>query len=277
MFWVKISPIMLAALLFSLFAKKHSPKAALFTWTYSAYFFITVAWAVLMTGIQYTPFAPIDHGLAHLDAVLGFSTPAVVNWVVAHSVIHHVLETAYNFLVLQMFVMPLVVALIMGRRAVNHLFLGMLITLLAGAFIYYFWPTMAPSGVFHHTHFTANQLATSQKFYQVHHHLPMTHFAFSCGMIAFPSFHVIWSVLFAMAFRGRKSVFYPLLTLNTIVIFSTFLLGWHYLIDAFAGVVIALAAVYAADKIIVWQKNNPVIRDMFLQRCKKRAKVSVPA
>ena len=63
------------------------------------------------------------------------------------------------------------------------------------------------------------------------------------GLIAFPSFHTIWAILLALAFRHRRRLFVVAVALNLVVILSTLTTGWHYLSDVLGGgLVVGLVA-----------------------------------
>jgi membrane-associated phospholipid phosphatase len=83
------------------------------------------------------------------------------------------------------------------------------------------------------------------KFYQVHHFQAVT--TMLGGMIAFPSFHVAWSVLLAYAALPWKKAFPFVAFWNALVIVSTVLLGWHYLVDVPAGLALAIVALAAGE------------------------------
>lgn len=58
------------------------------------------------------------------------------------------------------------------------------------------------------------------------------------GIVAFPSFHVVWAILLTLAMPS-----YPLVVLNLLVIVSTVTTGGHYLIDLAGGALICAIVV----------------------------------
>ena len=56
------------------------------------------------------------------------------------------------------------------------------------------------------------------------------------------------AVMLAYACRSNKWLAYPIGLLNSLMIASTVLLGWHYLVDVPAGIALALASLYLAEK-----------------------------
>lgn len=74
------------------------------------------------------------------------------------------------------------------------------------------------------------------------------------GLIAFPSYHGTLSALVVIALWSIKYVRYPALLLNAAVIAFTPAEGGHHLIDALAGILVALLAWYLAG---VFAKKVP--------------------
>lgn len=245
--WMAISPIMLALLVLSLCTQAHAPRMAFFTKTYSIYFFIFIALAIMTTGIQYTPFPLIDHALVKADQWLGFYTLPVLNWTYNHSTVQRIFVYCYSSLGIELIFIPLIIAFLLDKSAIRIYFFSLIITYLIGMTFYYFFPTAGPTVIFHSPHFLTEQHDTFLKFFQVHHRLLLT--TTDGGMIAFPSFHVIWATLLIYLCRNQKWLFYPILILNTGIILSTVFLGWHYLTDLIAGLILALWAIHQAHRI----------------------------
>jgi hypothetical protein len=211
----------------------------------SLYALVTVAMAALTTGAQYTPFHPIDASLARWDAALGVDGPAILHWTASHPRLRYFLASCYESTDLQLALAPFAAALAPDRRRRRVLIHAMTYSLLAGMLFYYFFPSSGPAGVYTSPDFLPIQRWTSQKFALVHSFQAGATIA--GGMVAFPSFHVVWSALIVDAARARRWLFWPALALNAIVIASTLLLGWHFLVDVFAGLALAAASVAAGE------------------------------
>lgn len=245
--WLALSPFVLGLLLLGMATRKISPRMGYFTRSYSIYFFIVLALGILTTGMQYTPFPLIDHALAKADMLMGFHSLKVLNWTYAHPHVKHFLSLMYDMVGYQLFVIPLMLAFWLDKKAVEIFLLSIIASYLIGTTIYYFFPTAGLTAVFSSPHFLPGEHETFKKFYDVHHHIP---FSFTGGgMIAFPSFHVAWAVLLTYACRHKKWILYPLIVVNIAIIVSTFMLGWHYLIDVFGGLLLAVIAIVIADRI----------------------------
>lgn len=254
----------------SIYARTLTPRISFVTWTYSLYFFIVLVTASLTDMVQLTPFHPIDFTLVKIDQALGFSQTAWLNWTYAHPFIGNLVNTCYGLMSIQLIVVPLVLALMMQKRAIRVLFISLLISFVIGTTIYYFLPTMAPASMFYDPHFALQQHDTFIKFYEIHHYLTVT--TSEGGLIAFPSFHVVWAVLLAYAFRHKKYLFGPMIVFNAIIILSTIMLGWHYLTDVISGVALAAISIGAAE----WAHKKYIASERVIVTSAKHNEVNNP-
>ena len=70
------------------------------------------------------------------------------------------------------------------------------------------------------------------------------------GIITFPSFHVAAAVLLGWGFLCTLSVVrWPALALNALMLISTVVIGGHYLIDVYAGLIVAMVAIAATERL----------------------------
>lgn len=240
-------PVMAALYSVSLFAKKVSPRMGLVTWTYTIYFFMMLGLGTLVFGTQFTPFHPVDTVLVKIDQFLGFNQTALLNWTYAHHFLAVLFDRAYSLIGIELTLIPLILALLLDRRSVKVLFMGMIFSFIAGTTIYYFFPTTAPASMFFDPNFALQQHDTFIKFFEIHHYLPIT--TQEGGLIAFPSFHVIWCVLLAYSLRKHKWIFYPVLLLNSFIIASTMFLGWHYLTDVLGGLTMGGLTIWLCESV----------------------------
>ncbi len=231
--------------IFGHLVRTRSPYAS-FVSTNLAFYALTAAvMGVLTTGIQLSPFARIDHALARWDARLGWDTVAVLHWVAERPRLRTFLNLCYNSTELQLVLAPFIAAYAHDKRRLRVYLYGVVYSSFAGSLIYYFFPSSGPAGVFQSLDFLPVQRLTHLKFEQVHSFQPVT--TILGGLIAFPSFHVAWSVLATYAAQPRKSIFWAFLILNVMVIASTVLLGWHYLVDLPAGILLAIVCLWAGE------------------------------
>jgi len=63
------------------------------------------------------------------------------------------------------------------------------------------------------------------------------------GIVTFPSFHAIFAVIFTYAVRRVRWAFAIMAPLNAMMLMSTPTVGGHYLVDAAAGIAVAVAVI----------------------------------
>lgn len=193
--------------------------------------------ALATYAVQFTPFPPIDRFLILIDSSLGIHQERIMRWTAEIPWLYTLLALIYDSLALQMCLLPLI---IIAMRKFDYLYeyiALMLISTLIGFSFYYFFPTMGPASFLHSPYFMPEQYATGIKFTEIQHHqLPST---MAGGMIAMPSFHVIWAWLCIYIVRHTFLVFI-LAPLNALLIASCVMIGWHYFIDLIGSLVVLL-------------------------------------
>jgi membrane-associated phospholipid phosphatase len=58
---------------------------------------------------------------------------------------------------------------------------------------------------------------------------------------------VMWAVLTTYAALPRRRLFWAVAALNALVVASTLLLGWHYLVDVPSGILLGVLSLYAGE------------------------------
>ncbi|MCX7121446.1 MAG: phosphatase PAP2 family protein [Gammaproteobacteria bacterium] len=232
-------------LIYGITIQNEYPRSSTFIWGMGLFFwtiFINLVWA---SALQTTPFPPIDDTLVKIDQWMRISTTDLMAWTHTHPHIHHMLNFIYASIILELIFIPITLAIFNARKALGIFFIAQLFSFFIGGAIYYFFPTMAPSGVLHSPYFSLAEHDTSMRFYQVHHFLKVT--SAKGGLIAFPSFHVVWVILLTYACVNKKIIFWPLLCYNLILIASTVFLGWHYATDVIGGFILGIGAIVFAE------------------------------
>jgi hypothetical protein len=69
------------------------------------------------------------------------------------------------------------------------------------------------------------------------------------GLVTIPSFHVVFAVLFTWVFRQEPWVYPLAITWNVAVIAVTFPVGWHYLADLPAGMILVAGTIAVVRRI----------------------------
>jgi hypothetical protein len=247
--WLWVAPALLVIVFFAASKLQNFPKIAYLIKSYSLYFLAFFAFLVLLEGVQYTPFPAVDAFLGAADQTLGIKETQLIDWAYGHPLLLHALQLAYRSIVVQWLLMPLLIFVWGKNEQFNLYLIASLLAYLMGAVIYYFFPTVGPAGIFNDAHFSRAQLDLVINFKEIHQYLMVT--TFDGGMIAFPSFHVLWSVISIFAFRHfAKLLFIPILVLNIVAIIATLFLGWNYLVDITCGVLVGLAAIYFARRLM---------------------------
>lgn len=192
------------------------------------------------TAIQYTPFAPIDRSILKLEHALKLNLQSAIDWTNTHAMAKVIFYVVYHSLGLQLVYIPLVTILFRSREEMNEFYFLLLFCWLIGSSFYYFFPTTAPASILSSDFFDESQYFTGLKFWQVHHYIqPVTA---DGGMVAMPSFHVIWAWLCVYLIRCWPIACGLLASINFLLVASCVGLGWHYYLDILASVIILFSA-----------------------------------
>ncbi|MFI5360521.1 MAG: phosphatase PAP2 family protein [Elusimicrobiota bacterium] len=243
------APLICVALQFAYFDKCYShisPRSGFILRHCALYGLAHVALSFFVTGIQVTPFAPIDAALQHWDHTLHFDTAAVLAWTAAHPSLRAFLNLCYDSTDAQLALAPLAAGFAFDRRRMRVFLYAFTYAFLAGGLFYYYFPSSGPAGFYQSPFFMNIQRLTTAKFFWVHHFQPVP--TILGGMIAFPSFHVAWAVLTTYAALPYRKLFWAAAALNVLVVASTVLLGWHYLVDVPAGLILGGLSLYAGER-----------------------------
>lgn len=81
------------------------------------------------------------------------------------------------------------------------------------------------------------------------------------GISAFPSMHVATAALIALSsFHLNKRLGYWMCLFCAVILIGSVHLGWHYALDGYAGIVIAVAAWWVAEKIVAFNARLPWVK-----------------
>ena len=242
------TPLICLALQFAYFDKIYehvSPRTGFIIRAAAFYGLANIALALFVSGLQFTPFPPIDETLQRWDRALGFDTAAAIAWTAAHPLLRRFLDWCYMSTDVLVALAPLAAGFAFDQKRMAVYLHAFVYAFLIGGVFYYFFPSSGPATVYQSPYFAYVQQLTSAKFYWVHHRLPVT--TMWGGMIAFPSFHVMWAVITTYAALPYRKLFWGVAVLNVLVIASTLLLGWHYLVDVPSGIFLAAISLYAGE------------------------------
>jgi hypothetical protein len=186
-----------------------------------------------------------DSFFGRADEHLGVSVPAVMAWA-DHHWLGSVLNRSYAWVVI---LLPLAVLLpVLGGKLkyAKEFLVANLISFAIGIPLFALLPAIGP---WRYYHFPASQLQTA--FCEVPllaMRLAGTYVLGSqeAGVVCFPSFHVVWAILFASALWGFRSLRIPTALVSGMVILSTMTTGWHYVVDVLGGILLAIISILLA-------------------------------
>ncbi len=203
------------------------------------YFFMVMTIIGLASNAaQYTPFDTIDQHILKLEASLHINNSEILAWTHTKPSFKAVLEFIYDTLPYQMVYIPLLTIATKRFAIVREYYFLLVFSTLIGFTFYYFFPTTGPASVIDSLYYSEGQRATGLKFLQLHEHLQPT--TMEGGMIAFPSYHVIWAWLCLYLLKDLPLLFKILLPINVLLAMSCVLLGWHYPIDILGSIIVIL-------------------------------------
>lgn len=252
-----VIPLLLGLSALSKLIQYDSPRVYNLVHGYSQYWILIIANTMLLQGIQYTPFPTIDTTLAMIDQWLFFDTPHVLKWVYQHK-LDAFLRFFYDALTYELFFLPGIVGFFIPRSRFKRFLLAYLLASIAAEMIYYFLPTRAPASIFTSPYFSEVAQQTHIKFDAVHNSVKYLLPPGTGGLIAFPSLHVIVSIMYIYLCVDKRWMYFIVGTINVIIILATVMLGWHYLVDLIASIIISIACIYISHHWIDHIENkNP--------------------
>ncbi|MBI3552189.1 MAG: phosphatase PAP2 family protein [Elusimicrobia bacterium] len=239
-----IAPLLEVAA-FAAYARGLDARAAFVLRNYSGFLLLASAVSVMTSAIQFTPFSPIDARIAAWDSRLGVSVTGAMSWSFARPWLWSLMRASYPALNLELFLVPLAADLFLDRRRTRVFLYAVAYSYIVGGLFYYLFPSSGPASILPGELFSPEQRLTSLKFHQVHHFQEVT--TLMGGMVALPSFHAVWAILLTYAAAADRRLFVPVALLNGLVVLSTLLLGWHFLVDIAASALLCAASLLAAE------------------------------
>jgi hypothetical protein len=224
---------------------RHAPRLAkLAQLGYSLILFTNVAAVgnVLADGLA--PLPLWDHRLNAADRALGLDWPALYHSFTAHPALYNLSTVIYGTLSAELVCLLILLELSGRHRQALTLRYGFylcgLITIglgvlmpAAGPFAFYDLPIAKQTAYV--VQFAALRDGT----------LRTIDLANVQGLISFPSFHATLAVLCAHAARAVRGLLWPAILLNTLIIGTAPVIGGHYFVDIFAGMVLAVSVIAA--------------------------------
>ena len=227
------------------------------------FFLLVMAVIALATNAaQLTPFSPIDKHIIAIETSLHINMKAIIAWTHTKPQLMQLLDFIYNTLPYQMIAFPLLIIITKRWDYIREYYFLLLASAIIGFSFYYFFPTTAPASVIESHNFSEAQRATGLKFMQIHHYIqPST---LDGGMIALPSFHVIWAWFCLYTLRIWPIGFIIMLPINLLLVASCVLLGWHYPTDILGGIVVIFMShsLYWSTRNIYYTHRSTYINEL---------------
>lgn len=203
---------------------------------------ITVPFTVLAAARLDVPLR--DSFFRHADQVLGVSVPGMVAWA-ERSRLGAIINRSYGLLLPLLAVAGLLPVFTGKARQAREFLVANMVAFAIGIPAFALLPAVGP---WYSYHIPPNgaQLDCQLRLLALRLPGPYVPSSLAAGIICFPSFHVIWSILCVAALWYLRPVRIPLVAVSAMIIVSTLTTGWHYFTDVLAGAVIAVFSLAVA-------------------------------
>ena len=185
-----------------------------------------------------------DPLLGHVDQWLRVSVPGIMAWA-EHHWLGNAISSTYPLLQTMVVVAALVPALVGKMKSAREFLFANLVAFAIGVPMFALIPAIGPWYYFHLAPNSAQVYCWTQ--FQLLRSPGV--FAFNSqgvGVVCFPSFHVIWTILSASALWVFRPIRIPVALLAGMIILSTLTTGWHYFSDVLAGIAVAAISMVIA-------------------------------
>lgn len=188
-----------------------------------------------------------DQSLTALDGAMGIDIAWIVGWASSHHAIKSLLDHSYEFLAWMLLATCLAVGCLNRKREAEEFVLSNALALLLALPLFACFPAIGPWAGYHFPAIPA-QLACEHSVFAFRTSADID-LAKQIGIVCLPSFHVIWAVQCALAWRHKRLLRWPAFLIAALIIVSTMTTGWHYGIDVIAGVAIAAGSTMLAARL----------------------------
>jgi membrane-associated phospholipid phosphatase len=190
--------------------------------------------------------APLcDRLLADLDRRMGIEVPAVLSAMAVHPHLRAYLSFSYDLLFPLMVAAVVLPALRFHFTAAKEYIVATSFATLAGAGFLAGLPAVGPWVVYGFAP-SATQAQTQNLLLNLHALRPHVIQMAESGIICFPSFHVVLSILSVAALFSIRHIRIPAFIVGGSIALSTLTTGWHYMVDVAGGIALAVLSVAVA-------------------------------
>ena len=184
---------------------------------------------------------PLRDGLfMAADRALGFSVPAIVSWMSAHTAINDALNGSYDLLP-YLLIVAIGFSVCAEKKAAWTFLIANMIAEFVAFPLFVLLPAIGPWAGYGFAGNAAQKICEASVW-----SLRAGGHGQSAGIVCFPSFHAIWAIFSAWALWRIKPLRIPACVLAFLIVLSTITTGWHYGVDVFAGILLAAISLECA-------------------------------
>ena len=201
--------------------------------------------------------APLRDSLwRNMDVHLGINIPAIMAFTVRHPHMEWLLRFNYYWMLHPMLLAAIFLPSCLGKRvAAQRFVLVNAVAFVVALPLMVLLPAIGPWVAWS---FTPNiaQIAVQKSIESLHRGVMTGADSFG-GIICFPSFHVFWAVISAHALQPFRILRYPAILVAILITISTVTTGWHYGVDVFGGLLLALICSWMVNAFMRTNKLVP--------------------
>jgi hypothetical protein len=234
------------------------PDIRLSTMLFGAAFLIAFSAAFsLLNYLLLTVSGPrIDEVLSAADKTLGIDWPAMMAFMVDYPRLNAVLQICYGSVLPQIAMLIIVLSIADCTEEVYKLSFSIALGAMLTVGFWTIWPSFGafsvydlPPNVTRHLSLALDRHYADDLVSLLVHGPGFISPTSAKGLVGFPSFHGALAMLVAWYAWHIRYLRWPVLALNAIVLIATPIQGGHHVVDLLGGLVVALAAIAATERI----------------------------
>ena len=195
----------------------------------------------------------IDYLLAAMDRAIGVDWPALMRFAAGHPGLNMVFLIAYQLSVWQITALLILLGWKDANGTIEQLCLALIASGLITVGFWILYPSFGaitvyglPAAISDKLPLSLNMDYARALLYLQAHGPGYISPATVKGLVGFPSFHTAQAVIAIWYARKLKTLFYPILAFNILVIASTPIQGGHHVVDVIGGIAVAGIAIWLA-------------------------------
>lgn len=213
---------------------------------------LLLIWNYIVAGFN---FPLIDDTLIAIDRAMGFNWLRYIKWVDAQSWLPLLLLFAYESFVLMPFFLVFMLILYKETAHVQRIIMIYGLTCFICLTIAGFLPAVAGYVYYDIDVDSLNHMIAAARSHEAHLFAMRNHTLTTIpypgvGLVTFPSFHATMAILLIYAGLPFCRLRWVIIPLNIAMLFSCINDGGHWLIDVIGGIIIGLAGIWLAERIL---------------------------